>query len=370
MIKIFHTGDLHLDSAFHRFSYSERKAARERQRAVFAKMMRYVADNGFDMVLICGDLFDTKNVTPETEECVIKALSSLDCPVVISPGNHDPYSGISLYSDGRLPENVCVFNSPEMQVVEFDELGVQVCGYAFMSDSYRACPLEGFETPSFDGISLLCAHTALDAPMSLYAPILGSDIEKCGFTYAALGHIHKLSEPLTLGKCTVAYCGFPDSRGFDEEGVGGALAVTIDGDKVSVEKIPFGETRYISDTLDISPSANNTALVGQIEEYVASRDFGENTALRLTLVGETDFSFSPDMTMVRNLLSQKFMYAEAEDKTLPRIDTAALESDYTLRGEVYRILRPRLESSDIEQRRIAAGALRTALLAIDGREII
>ena len=135
-------------------------------------------------------------------------------------------------------------------------------------------------------------------------------------------------------------------------------------------QFPFGESRYISDTLDISGVSDNTALVGLLEEYVASRNFGENTALRLTLVGETDLTFSPDMSMVRTLLSDKLTYAEAEDKTAPRIDTEALESDYTLRGEVYRILRPALESADFEQRRIAAGALRVALLAIEGRDII
>ncbi|MBQ7383498.1 MAG: DNA repair exonuclease [Clostridia bacterium] len=369
MIKIFHTGDLHLDSAFHRFSYPKRAAARERQREVFRKMMRYVSENGFDMVLICGDLFDTKNISPETEECVIEELSSLNCPVVIAPGNHDAYSGVALYFDGRLPENVSVFNSEEMQVFTFEELGVQVCGYAFTSDSYFTCPLDGFELPPFDGVSVLCAHTELGAPMSRYAPILVSDIERCGFDYAALGHIHKEMSPVTAGKSTVAYCGFPDSRGFDEEGVGGALSVNVEGGEVSVEKIPFGETLYLSETLDISSSADNRALVGQIEKYIASRNFGRNTALRLTLVGETDFSFSPDMNMVRTLLSQRFIYAEAEDKTLPRIDTEALENDYTLRGEIYKVLRPALECADTERRRIAVGALRAALLAIEGREI-
>lgn len=370
MIRIFHTGDLHLDSAFCRFSHTEQERARERQRRVFRKMMRYVGEHRYDLLLISGDLFDKGNVSPETEECVIAELSALPCPTVIAPGNHDPYTAVSLYSDGRLPEKVTVFNSSEMQVLSLDTPPVQVCGYAFMSESLSPSPLIGFEPPAFDGISLLCAHTELGALSSGYAPATLTDIERCGFDYAALGHVHNCPDVFRLGKSTAAYCGFADSRGFDEEGSGGALSVTVDDDgNISVEKLCFGESVYAHDTLDISNISNNSELVRRVEEYLSSYENKENTALKLSLVGETEPEFEPDMISVRELLSKSFVYSEAENKTLPRIDTEDLELDYTLRGEVFRVLRSELDSNDKETAELAAEALKAALRAIEGRSI-
>ncbi len=371
MIRIFHTGDFHLDSAFCRFSHIERARARERQREVFRKMMKYVKDKQYDILLISGDLFDTAGVSPETEKCVIDELSELSCPVVIAPGNHDPYSKTLIYSDGRLPENVYVFNSEEMQVFSFEELSVQVSGYAFVSDKIDGSPLVGFEPPAFDGVSLLCAHTELDAPSSKYAPISASDIDRCGFSYAALGHVHTCFDVFRFGGSVAAYCGFPESRGFDEEGEGGALSVTIeDNGVVALQRIAFGEARYAHDTLDIRGIDDNRALISRLEEYLASFPNKENTAIKLTLTGETEADFKPDMNIVRRALADNFIYSEAEDKTTPKIDIQSLELDYTLRGEVFRALRAELDSTDAEKSETAAEALRLALLAIDGRELI
>lgn len=367
-MKLFHTGDIHLDSAFVRMSRDGRIAARAHQRDVFRKMIKYVSDNKFDMLLISGDLFDGRNISPETEECVIECFSSLDCPVVISPGNHDPFILTAPYFKERLPENVSVFNSSEIQVFRFDELGVQVCGYAFeSSNTYERNPLADFELPSFDGISILCAHGELNVMNSRFAPLSEADIERIGFDYAALGHVHT-SQITKRGKSVMAYCGVIEGRAFDELGECGALEVTVvAGASAEVNKIIFGERIYLADTIDVSRSERD--LGGYLEEYVASRGYGGETALRLTLVGETDADMDIDTKALEARLDGRIMYAEVINKTSPRLNIAQLEGDVTLRGEIYRVLKAELECDDPERRRIAAEALSVALRAVDGREI-
>lgn len=370
MIKIFHTGDLHLDSAFCRLSHDRRIEARKHQRDIFLKMIKYVSEGGFDMLLISGDLFDGKSVSPETEDCVAEAFASLACPVVISPGNHDPFAHIPLYSSGRLHENVFVFNSEEMQVLTFDKPQVQVCGYAFVeSNTFEVNALEGFVPPTFDGVSVLCAHGELNAPASRTAPISSADIARCGFAYAALGHAHT-SEVTKKDASVISYCGIPEGRAFDETGDCGAMAVTIDGGKVvSAEKIIFGERRFVLDSFDADGATCFGELIGRLLDYIKSRGYNKSTALRLTVTGEVDMSFTLDVEAAEEALGEILMFAEVIDKTYPRIDERSLEADFTLRGEVYRVLRPQLDSQDSETRRIAAEALRVALLAIDGRDI-
>ena len=369
MIKIFHTGDNHLDSAFARLSLSARERERARQRELFAKMMQFVRENDYDLVLISGDLFDSPTVSPETEQAVIGAFSRLSCPVVISPGNHDPYSLVSLYSNDKLPSNVYVFNTQELQVFDFDELGVKVCGYAFMSDEYLSSPLTAVDLSALDGVKLLCAHGELGVSASKYAPISLKALEEAGFRYTALGHIHKRTDPIRIGDGFAAYCGFPEGRAFDEEGEGGALSVTIEDDFMRVERLEFSERCYLYDSIDVSGVKSDCEMIEKISAYFEEEGYDENTAVRLTLSGSLPIDYTPDRSLVERMISPKLLELEIIDRTLTEIDQRSLENDYTLRGEVYRTLKPKLESDDPEEQRRAAEALKVALLAIEGRRI-
>lgn len=369
MIKIFHTGDNHLDSAFARLSLSERERERARQRKLFEKMMNYAKEESYDLVLISGDLFDSPTVSPETEQTVIDAFSRLSCPVVISPGNHDPYSKVALYSSGRLPDNVYVFNSPELQVLEFEELSASICGYAFMSDEYTGSALAQVSLNGVLGVKLLCAHADLGVNGSKYAYISESELEEAGFRYAALGHVHKRTDPIRIGDGFVAYCGFPEGRAFDEEGEGGALSVIIDGDSVTVERLVFSERCYLYDTIDVSYVKSDGEMIEKISTYFEEEGYDKNTALRLTLLGCLPIDYTLNKALVERMLSPYLMSIEIINNTLPEIDEKSLENDYTLRGEVYRTLKPKLSSADPEEQRRAAEALKVALLAIEGRRI-
>ena len=369
MLKIFHMGDVHLDSAFGRFAREERVKLRAHQREIFKRMIDHVALGGYDMLLIAGDLFDGIDVTPETEECVISALSSLACPVIISPGNHDPFELIPAYRKGKFGDNVYVFSSTEPQVFEFESLGVQVCGYAFVSSNeIHRDPLSDFQPPEFDGVRILCAHGELGVTSSKFAPLSEGEIVSLGFKYAALGHIH-MPSTVTRDGSTIAYCGVSEGRGFDELGVGGAYSVTLEGDRVEVERVEFGEYVYAIEEIDVSDLKGERELADKISATVSGIVRAERTSLRILLTGEAD----ADVVSRANALATEqrgaLYHIEVKDKTYPRLDISSLEQDSTLRGEIYRTLRSGLESSDPEERRVAVMALKVALLAVDGREI-
>ena len=369
MLKIFHMGDVHLDSAFGRFSRDERIRLRAHQRDIFKKTIDHVARGGYDMLLISGDLFDGIDVSPECEECVVSALSGLSCPVIISPGNHDPFELISLYRKGRLGDNVYVFSSAEPQVFDFEELGVQVCGYAFTSSNeYKSDPLAELQLPAFDGVRILCAHGELGVSNSKFAPLSESAIASLGFRYAALGHVH-MPSVVNCGGTTIAYCGVIEGRGFDETCVGGAYSVTIDGDRVDVLRVELGEYVYSIEEIDVSGMLSEGELSLRISEAVSRVACAERTSLRLLLTGEADASVTARAEEIARSEGAALYHVEIKDKTYPRLDLSGLAQDSTLRGEIYRVLLPQLESEDPRERRIAARALRVALLAVDGREI-
>ena len=131
MIKILHCADLHLDSPFSGLDPIQSEARREEQRELLRNLICYIRNQHIDLVLIAGDLFDNGYTNSKTVKYAADLFATVGCPVVISPGNHDPYTPNGIYSNG-FPENVYIFDKKELSSFDFDSLGITVWGYAGM----------------------------------------------------------------------------------------------------------------------------------------------------------------------------------------------------------------------------------------------
>ena len=371
-MKIMHLGDFHLDSAFSGFDKEMADKRRASLRECFKKAMDIARERGVELVLIAGDLFDTPFATATTRRQVFDAIENVGCPVVIAPGNHDYYIKNGVYADKNLPENVYVFASEELGRFDFDELGISVIGYGFNSDRYEDNPLADSVPVSTENINILCAHTELGVPLSKYAPMNAGAIARCGFTYAALGHVHSAPAPATYSGSTVAYCGFAQGRSFDELGKGGAYVVDIDKESraVSLERVILSDMTYEVRKLDITAATRDEDVISKLKLAIDEAGYGERVALRVRLVGAIPSDYSINTERIIN--SPEFSslaLLQVKNETVTNFDLEYLKTDMTIRGEVYRRLLPMLESSDENERQKASMALKFALAALDKREI-
>ena len=53
------------------------------------------------------------------------------CPVIVSPGNHDPYTHGSIWEKIKMPDNVKVFSSDVLQCFSFPELNTDVYAVSY-----------------------------------------------------------------------------------------------------------------------------------------------------------------------------------------------------------------------------------------------
>jgi len=367
-MKILHTGDLHLDSPFCSDERARADEKREAQRALLRRIFDCAKEEKCDLILIAGDLFDGRHTTPETASLTEQLLRESNCPVVIAPGNHDPYAEGSFYRKASLPEHVYLFTSNELQCFEIEELHTRVFGYAFTSSFLAESPLAGATIPEKNGwYHLLCAHADLTSPISRSAPVTEGDIVRGGFDYAALGHIHK---PPKLHDERIRYCGFAEGRSFDELGDGGVLIVTLEeGASPRIERRVLSHVCYATGELDLTPCADEAAMLCAIEDAVKNSAEEGITHLRLYLVGSADpelLSFVLDKT---NSKENDLTLLEIQNLTIPVSDGNFLKNDITIRGALYRTLYPKLTDDDPVVRRRAAKALQIGLCAIDGRSI-
>lgn len=372
-MRLLHTGDLHLDSAFSSFGHKDAESYREYGRTLLKNIFECAKHEKCEMILIAGDLFDSKFVSPDTRALFVSLVRNADIPVLIAPGNHDPYTENSFYSlmKKEAIENLYLFESSRLQFFDFDSLRVRVFGYAFTSSVLSESPLltggKGF--PEDNGyLRLLCAHADLSSPISRYAPISLTELVRFGFAYSALGHIHNRAEKEdTDGR--VRYCGFAEGRSFDELGEGGVFIVDVDELECTVSRRVLSSRAFFVESLDM-PSDVGLA-EERIRELVRAKDYSEGVNLRIELTGTAEPYEVKRLTERVDELCEELGLESLEliDSTLPLYDGSYLERDVTLRGEVYRALIPQLTSADESERRQALLALKIALAAIDGGNV-
>ncbi len=370
-MKLLHTADLHLDSPF---AGSEAIHAEERRdvgRRVLAKIFELAKSEQCDLILIAGDLFDGKYVTPETQALCLRLFREAACPVVLAPGNHDPYWEGSFYGRRDLPENVYVFSSGTLQCFAFPSLNAKVFGYAFSSAALTERPLANAPVPEEDGaIRLLCAHADTASPVSRYAPLTEGDALRLGIQYGALGHIHNPPQPTEQERVPLRYPGIPQGRGYDETGDGQVLIVTVEQEGVTeIRPISVFEERFLEEEVDLTLCADLQAVRSTLRQIMEPLAETQGTHLRLTLTGSVPSEWQEKLLSWEQ--AEKGALAELilVDRTVPFTDGAYLEQDVTVKGAFYRSLYPKLTHEDPAMRARAQKALQIGLAALEGRRI-
>ncbi len=372
-MKILHTGDIHLDSPFAKVSASDAEMAKKELRNTFSRMMKYARENQVDLILLTGDVFDCGFATRETASLMIKEFEAAKCPIVISPGNHDPYTDSSIWKKRDFPDNVYIFNKSELDYFDFDALGARVYGFAFTDSSMINCPIDEKCVEDTGKINILCAHGDLLDPLSKKCPLSAASLKSFGADYAALGHIHNntaANAALEAKGVSAAYCGCPQGRDFGESGIKGAFVVELGAGAPRREFVPFSEKVYetLEVTLDAAESISDIA--SEVRSAIKNKGFAKNTLLRVYLRG---FAASDLVILTDDIAADckgELYHLEIIDETVPSLSGEELMYDKGIRGEVYRLLLPKIESGNASERSEAVRALRYALAALSGQPLM
>lgn len=364
-LKLLHAADLHLDSSFESLTPEQAAERRQGQRELLFSIEEIAEKRGVDAILLSGDVFEGNSIKSETQRDIGSSLGALSCPVLIAPGNHDPYSAHSVWETLRLPENVYIFKNAELECVEFNGIPARFWGAGFQN-TFSPPLLRFFSPPEkTDEIpDVMVIHGDTGVGASDYNPISRDDLIKSGMDYVALGHIHARTPILRAGKTAYAYPGCSEGRGFDELGEKGALLVTISDNGVRAEFVPLGGVRYEIISVDIGGKDAYEAVLD------ATRDLSSNDCTRLILTGECEVP--PDVNVLRKSLEGKFRELQLRDETLMKRDIWLQKGQNTLTGVFLDKLYIMYEAaiSDRERIKIALAA-KYGLSAIEnGGELI
>ena len=374
MLKLIHTGDIHLDSPFTLEDAAKSEARRGELRDAFHALTEYIRNEDIQLCLIAGDLFEHDYATRDTVAFIVSEfVRTPNCRFVISPGNHDPYTIDGIYDKTEFPENVFIFKESSPSRFDFPELGCSVYGYAFTSQHMSSNPLAGVRPVDPDAINIACAHADVLSPISKYCPMTERDIAESGFDYVALGHIHNSRGIKCENGTYYAYCGCLEGRDYSESGYKGAIAGTISKSggsaSVALRGVRFSRRRYADERLNVTGFSDISEVRESLSSLVEKNGYGGDTLLRVTFEG----SVSPDLRISPSALypATAGLYSfEMRDDTMPLFDMDKLMRDNTIRGAFFRRLLPDLQHGTSDEREVAAEALRYGFGALDGADII
>ena len=364
MLKFIHAAHLHLDSPFAALP-ADRVAARRREsRQLADRLADYVNSHGIRLVLLAGDLFDSASPFRETPERLAAALGRMEAAVFVSPGNHDWCGPGSPWDGVAWPDNVHVFRESRLTAAEVPALDLVVHGAAFTAPEQPESLLAGFTAPADGKLHFGLLHGELDGAGERYDPIRREEAAASGLAYLALGHVHRRTEPLTLGRTVCAWPGCPEGRGFDELGEKGFYEGTAaDDGTISLTFVPFARHRYEILEVDVTGKDPLTAV-----EAALPPDTAEDL-YRILLTGETGED-GAGAAAIQDALADRFDTLEVRDATTVAADVWKRAGEDSLRGLFLRELRRRREAAQSQEARAEIDrAARFGLAALDHRDL-
>ena len=364
MLKFIHGADFHLDSAFAALPPRQAAARRRESRELPQRLANYVNQNGIELVLLAGDLFDSASAYRDTAESLSAALGQMAAQVYIAPGNHDWYGPGSPYLTVQWPDNVHIFTQPHLEAMAWPEKRLVLHGAAFTASEQSAGFLSGFAAPKDSNLHIGLLHGEIDPAEARYDPIWKEEIAASGLAYLALGHIHKRTEPLTCGRTVCAWPGCPEGRGFDELGEKGFYqGIVTDGGQVELAFVPFARHRYEILEVDVTGKTPREAVEAALPPDTA-RDL-----YRIILTGETGEA-GAGAEGLQEALADRFYALEVRDRTRVAEDIWARAEEDSLRGLFLRELRQKLDAAGSdEERELVTQAVRFGLAALDHRDL-
>jgi DNA repair protein SbcD/Mre11 len=334
MLKVLHTGDLHLGMTHTTRNYSEglRQRLVEARSDALARLVETANRQGCGLFVIAGDLFHHTRVNREVVLGALRALAAFDGVAAVLPGNHDYYSEMSpLWKTFRdnAPENVLLL--AETRPYPLADFGLDAVLYPAPCDrkhsgEHRLGWLgELAERPAARwhfGIAHGTVRGVSPDFDNQYFPMEREELAALRLDHWFMGHAHvRVPAAATATNCTVQFCGTPEPDGFDCSHGGQAWLTQFNDGETLSQSLDCGRFRF----LELKCPVRSLEEIGQALEAVA----GENTLVKLSLSGMLPEEEYRGRHAYLEGWRERFAYLESDDSALGmEINAEAIAAEF------------------------------------------
>jgi DNA repair exonuclease SbcCD nuclease subunit len=328
-VKFLHSADWQIGARFRQFGDQAARLSEARLRTL-RKALQEAETRGAEAFLIAGDLFEDNQVAPAVVTSVFDLFTEFDkCPILILPGNHDPFTGPASIWGRRpfagAPAHIKVFTSPEARPLgEGWIVANPLLQKRSTFDPSRklvelaaALPAEASKIGMTHGSPMIeSQHQADDHPIALEAAT------RAGLDYLALGHWH---DELRLDGGRMVMSGSPEPTDFSERGTGAVLEVEIER-HVALPKITplqLAEWRWAHHVFDLADTARAMAEVEAAGAEFA-RDEARSVVWRATLCGNVWPGAVEEFRRRLSEIASERLLLDVRDETISELTDAEI----------------------------------------------
>lgn len=396
MVKLIHTADLHLDSAFRsRFTKEEAENRRQKQLMAWKELLSFAVEKKVQGILIAGDLFDSPVVSHGTMDFFLSTISEHpEISFFYLRGNHDTENTFRYQEN--LPKNLFLFSEKGKKYrlndrlllagVEYgtkdisfgeNEGATQGAGQAAEqgvgqenvrgAEALSKSESESEEESKFlklkeEDCNILLLHGALYQGTPKGEAVQGEEgiflknLEKLPLSYIALGHIHKGGEGKLNNGALWAYPGCLQGRGFDEEGERGFLYLKVEEEKKEIRKefIPIKQGEFRILEIELLEDEGTLACLKKIEAEMEKAGIVKEDSLRIILKGQKGLEQERNLRYLQLQLQDSVFFLEIRDECELSWNREEAMKEKSLKGEFLRVLAAADNLSKEEQEEIIA----------------
>ena len=396
MVKLIHTADLHLDSAFRsRFTKEEAENRRQKQLMAWKELLSFAVEKKVQGILIAGDLFDSPVVSHGTMDFFLSTIAEHpEISFFYLRGNHDTENTFRYQEN--LPKNLFLFSDKGKKYrlndrlllagVEYDTKDIsfgenegaeqaagQAAEQAVGQENVRGAEtLSKNETESEEeskllklkeeDCNILLLHGALYQGTAKGNAVQGEEgiflknLEKLPLSYIALGHIHKGGEGKLNNGALWTYPGCLQGRGFDEEGERGFLYLKVEEEKKEIHKefIPIKQGEFRILEIELLEDEGTLVCLKKIEAEMEKAGISKEDSLRIILKGKKGLEQERNLRYLQLQLQDSVFFLEIQDESELSWNREEAMKEKSLKGEFLRVLAAADNLSKEEQEEIIA----------------
>jgi DNA repair exonuclease SbcCD nuclease subunit len=350
-MKILHCADIHLGSKMEaKLPKDKMEERRIEVRSSFNRMVNYAKDNGINVIMLSGDVFDSDRPLKKDKEffySVVKNNPQID--FLYLRGNHD---SMQSYTESDIA-NLKTF-STEWTTYQYGD--VAISGIEIVKDNASSLYSTLKLNPAQKNIVMLHGQ---------YGDVSGVDkinipkLRNKGIDYLALGHLHTHQYSKFDERGVYVYSGCLEGRGFDEDGEKGFVIVDTDDFSYTFVKNSY-RIIYIIEA-DISASTDAYTAYNIVKGLIKC---GTNDILRIVLKGEIGYDSDGLATELEKQLSE-YYFVSVKDETLRKFNVEEIAGDLSLKGEFIRTVLANNDYTNEQKQQIISIGLK----ALSGREV-
>lgn len=323
MIRILHSGDLHIGRKYEGYSDDFSKRLHDSRLEALENVVELANSEKCSYLVLAGDIFDSTDVCDDTIRKVCNILSRSIPPVFVIPGNHDYFDKDKdelwkKFTD-LMSGNTLLLAEQKPYETKDQKTVFYPCGCNKHHSDTNAIGWISGTTPDSQKLNVGIAHGAikgLSCNEGDYFPMTESELIDTGLDLWLIGHTHiPYPNGDEIHNRKVFNAGTHQQTDISDNSEGSVFIIDIDDDKkITAKKHPTGAFHFVRGSIEVNYGEKlddvlDKALTGNLQ----------NTYYRFTISG---ILLKDDYTNRYNIIEQK-------RKKVPFLDIKGIdEIDY------------------------------------------